>query len=176
MAGQMIGGPSAVQCMNHAYLNTRSDIFADDKFDSVEKRCFFLMCGKQSSDSALTIDIAVNIFDDPRTKKNLQVSVFLDHVIVEYNNEILKSLTSVLLEYKVATMFSDLHGAMKASKLNKNKSLMRMIELQAPLYALKKQILKGSINGNFDESIKDYHKKWIIKIEDTKPHTQKQRE
>ena len=74
----MLGGPSAVQCMNHGYLNNRSEIFGDDRFDTVEKRCFVLLCGKQMADSGISVDITVNLFDDPRTKKNLQVSVLLD--------------------------------------------------------------------------------------------------
>jgi hypothetical protein len=125
----MIGGPSAVKCMNHGYLNHRSETFNDDRFDSIEKRCFLLLCGKQSADCALTIDIGINIFDDPRVKKNLQLSMLLDHCIIEYNNETLKSLTNIALDYRLAIMYSDLHPAPVPSKLNKKRNLQRMIEL-----------------------------------------------
>lgn len=55
--------------------------------------------------------------------------MMLDHVIIEYNNETLKSLTNLGLEYKIANNFSDLFPATGPSKLNKKKTLMRMIEL-----------------------------------------------
>ena len=32
--------------MNHDFLNARSENFVDDTLQPVEKRCFFLMCGK----------------------------------------------------------------------------------------------------------------------------------
>lgn len=115
--------------MNHAYLNSRSEVFTDDSFESVEKRCFLLLCGKQANEAAITIDFGINIFDDPRIKKNLQVNFHLDHVLVEYNNEILKNLTSLVLSYKVLFAFTDLASAPGPSKLNKKKNLWRMIEM-----------------------------------------------
>lgn len=80
------------------------------------------------------------------------------------------------IDYKIATMFSDLHPAPGPSKINKKKNLMRMIELQAPLYNLKKILLSSTIRGEFDDSIKKYHKEWLAKVEEKKPHQQKQRE
>ncbi len=127
--GTMVGGPSTVQAMNHGYLNHRSEVFMDDTFESVEKRCFLLLCGKQVNEAAITIDIGINAFDDPRIKKNLQLNLVLDHLIVEYNNEILKSLTNLGLEYKVLTRFSDLLKAPGPTKINKHRNLWRMIEL-----------------------------------------------
>lgn len=172
----MVGGPSAVQCMNHGYLNHRSEVFGDDKFDTVEKRCFVLLCGKQMADCGISIDLAVNLFDDPRTKKNVQVSVLLDQFIIEYNSDVLKSITNLAVDYKIATMFSDLHPAPGPSKINKKKNLMRMIELQAPIFALKKMLLPSSMPGNYDASIKQYHAEWLKQLEENKPHQQKQRE
>ena len=44
--------------MNNAYLNLRSENFVDDQLDSVDKRCFLLLCGKSPNiDAFLTIDI-----------------------------------------------------------------------------------------------------------------------
>jgi hypothetical protein len=57
--------------MNNPHLNTRSDVFTDDTFETVEKRCFFVLCGKQSNDCAISLEFGVNAFDDPRKKKNL---------------------------------------------------------------------------------------------------------
>ena len=53
----------------------------------------------------------------------------LDQVIVEYNSEILKHLTNMGLEFKIALMYSDLFKAPDPSKLNKKRSLGRMLEL-----------------------------------------------
>jgi len=39
--------------MNNETLNLRSEIFVDDHLDRVEKRCFFLMCGKELGDSTI---------------------------------------------------------------------------------------------------------------------------
>lgn len=61
--------------MNHGFLNARSEIFVDDQLESVEKRCFFLMCGKQIADSALSIDIVINAFDDPSITKKITLAL-----------------------------------------------------------------------------------------------------
>ena len=88
----------------------------------------------------------------------------------------MKSITNMAIDYKIATMFSDLHAAPRPSKVNKKKNLMRMIELQAPLYNLKKILMQSSMRGEYDEAIKRYHKEWLAKVEENKPHQQKQRE
>ena len=64
--------------MNHTYLSVRSENFVDDFLESVEKRCFFLMCGRQATDAALTIDLVVNAFDEPDVKKKITMSMILD--------------------------------------------------------------------------------------------------
>lgn len=61
--------PSTGRTMNNPFLDTRSETFVDDKFEQVEKRCFFVLCGKTSTDPAIAIDLGVNAFDDPRVKK-----------------------------------------------------------------------------------------------------------
>lgn len=128
--------------MNHGYLQSRSEVFQDNQFETVEKRCFFLLCGKLNTDPAIAIELGINAFDDARQKKNLQCNIALDQLIIEYNNEILKALTSTVLQYKILFNFSDLHPAPGPSKLNKKRTLQRMIELQAPLYVLKKYLLR----------------------------------
>lgn len=65
--------------MNNSYLALRSENFLDDSMESVEKRCFLLLCGKTPNiDSALTIDISVNIFDEPGLKKKINLNLVLD--------------------------------------------------------------------------------------------------
>jgi hypothetical protein len=54
--------------MNHAYLNQHSEIFVDDRLEQVEKRCFFLMCGKNFTEPMINLDLSVNIFNDPAIK------------------------------------------------------------------------------------------------------------
>lgn len=84
------------KAMNNDHLNARSEIFIDDSLQSVEKRCFFLMCGKQSNigtSGAITVDAVINAFDDPAMKKKMTLAVALDNIIIEYNSEILKSFT-----------------------------------------------------------------------------------
>jgi hypothetical protein len=75
--------------MNHGYLNARSDVFVDDYLESVEKRCFFLMCGRQNLDSAISIDIVINAFDNPSVAKKITMAISIDNIIIEYCNEIL---------------------------------------------------------------------------------------
>jgi hypothetical protein len=53
------------------------------------------MCGRGPNDSAISIDVVLNAFDDPTNKKRVTLAVCLDHIIIEYCNEILKSLTSL---------------------------------------------------------------------------------
>lgn len=106
--------------MNHDHLNSRSEIFVDDSLQSVEKRCFFLMCGKQSNlgtSGAITVDAVVNAFDDPALKKKITLAVALDQIIIEYNSEILKSFTELALEYRIAFNYSDLVKAPGSKKL-----------------------------------------------------------
>lgn len=129
--------------MNNHYLNQRSEIFIDDSLDSVDKRCFFLMCGKQPNiDSAITIDISFNIFDEPGLKKKVTLAVCLDQIIIEYCNEILKSLTDLGLQYKLAFNYSDLKKAKGPSKKNKKRGLQTTIQYQTPLYTIRKLLLK----------------------------------
>jgi len=113
----------------------------DNSFETVEKRCFFSLCGKLNTDPAIGIELNINAFDDARQKKKLTCIIGLDQLIIEYNNDILKALTSTILEYKILFNFSDLHPAPGPSKANKKRTLQRMIELQAPLYVLKKVLL-----------------------------------
>ena len=65
--------------MNNAFLNLRSETFIDDALESIDKRCFVLMCGKSPNiDSAITIDISANIFDEPGLKKKINVNLVID--------------------------------------------------------------------------------------------------
>jgi len=58
--------------MNHIKLKQRSEMFVDDTLERVDKRCFLLLCGAGGEiDSALSIDIGVNIFDDPAIKRKV---------------------------------------------------------------------------------------------------------
>jgi len=57
--------------MNHHSLNLKSEVFVDDSLDRVDKRCFFLMCGVTDIDTAVTIDVAINVLDDPGLKKKI---------------------------------------------------------------------------------------------------------
>ena len=123
-----------------------------------------LLCGKQANDSFLTIDIAINAFDDPRVKKNLQVSMVIDQVVIEYNNEILKSLTALGLEYRLATNYSDLHSNARSGASAK-RSLWRTLEMQAPLYVLKKHLLRRCLEGSWDQAISLYHEKFLKEAE-----------
>lgn len=118
MASSIIQSTTTGGSMNHGYLHARSDVFVDDSFSQVEKRCFFLLCGKLSNEPAISIEVGINAFDDPRIKKNLQCNIALDQLIIEYNNEILKNITSLVLQYKVLFNFSDLHPAPGPSKFN----------------------------------------------------------
>ena len=50
--------------------------------------------------------------------------------MIEYNNEILKNLTSIAaVDYRIFFNFTDLHPAVGPSKINKKKCLWRIIEM-----------------------------------------------
>lgn len=109
--------------MRNPYLDVRSEVFADDTFESVEKRCIVALCGKTSGDPAISIEVGFNAFDDARAKKTLVLDMHLDHFLVEYNNEILKNLTNLGLEYRILFNFMDLKMAPKANAKNKKRTL-----------------------------------------------------
>jgi hypothetical protein len=43
-------------------------VFVDDSLERIEKRCFFYFGGKTTLDSAISLDLTVNVFDDPAIK------------------------------------------------------------------------------------------------------------
>ena len=51
-----------------------------------------------------------------------------------------------------------------------------MIELQAPLYVLKKVLLKQTLQGDFDDLIKKFHAQFLKEKEDEKPEAVKKKE
>ena len=162
--------------MNNHFLAARSEIFVDDNLESVDKRCFFAMCGRQSQiDSTITIDLSLNIFDDPSIKKKLVLAVQLDQVIIEYTNDILKNLTDIGIAYKLAFNYADLKPAIKAGKKNRKRCIMRRLQLQGILYAIRKQMIKLS-NKVPDEIIKSYAKAFYRAKEKNKTKTQQLKE
>ena len=50
--------------MNNSYLSSRSENFDDDSFERIEKRCFFLICGRNPHECAISISIGMNAFED----------------------------------------------------------------------------------------------------------------
>lgn len=142
--------------MNNFLLQQRSEQFVDDSLDSVDKRCFFLLSGKQSNlDAFLAVEVSANIFDEPGLKKKINVSVGLDQVVVEYCNDILKSLTDLGLTYKLAFNYGDMKPALKPNKLNKKRSLQTKLQYYTPLYTLKKLMLRRALNVK-EEAVKAY--------------------
>lgn len=83
--------------MNHHLLNQKSEVFVDDTLERVDKRCFFLMCGKTTNDAAVTIDVSINALDDPAIKKKIGLSIIVDNILIEYGNEIFKNLIFLIL-------------------------------------------------------------------------------
>jgi hypothetical protein len=64
--------------MNNPYLNNNSEVFVDDSLERVEKRCFFLMCGKNFQEPLLSIDLSANVFNDPSSKMKILLVVSLN--------------------------------------------------------------------------------------------------
>jgi hypothetical protein len=60
-------------------------------------------------------------------KKKIALALSVDQVIIEYSNEILKSLTNLGLQYKIAFNYADLKKAPGPNKVNKKKCLQRMV-------------------------------------------------
>ena len=84
-------------------------------------------------------------------------------------------MTNLGLQYKCAFNFSDLRKAPSANKVNKKKSLERMLQIQAPLFFLRKFMLKKSLKVT-NEAVFNYQKKWYIEKENSKPQSVKQKE
>ena len=127
--------------MNNPFLQGKSRVFTDDTFEQVERCCFFALCGASNNNAGISIHVKLNLFHDPKkTKMSLGCQLTLDQFVIEYNNEILKALTSLVVQYKIGFMFSDLVPAPGPSAKNRHRCLQRIVELQAPLYALRKAV------------------------------------
>ena len=70
----------------------------------------------------------------------------LDQLVFEHNNDILKALTNLGVQYKILFMFSDLCPAPSATAKNRYRCLQRKVELQAPLYAMRQSLTRRSLN------------------------------
>ena len=124
--------------MNNPFLQAKSKVFTDDTFEQIERSCFFALCGTGLNNAGVSINVKLNLFHDPKkTKMGLQCNVTLDQCLIEYNNDILKALTNLGVQYKIGFMFSDLTTAIGPTAKNRHRCLQRRIELQAPLYALR---------------------------------------
>ena len=97
---------------------------------------------------------------------SLGCEITLDQLIIEYNNDILKALTNLAVQYKIGFMFSDLCPAPGATSKNRHRCLQRKVELQAPLYALRQSVARRSINKDLTEGISRYHAEWIKEKEE----------
>jgi hypothetical protein len=61
--------------MDNPRLALRSEIFQDDSGHLVEKRCFLLCCGEDDViTDFLSMRLSVNVFDEPRAPKKLEVT------------------------------------------------------------------------------------------------------
>jgi len=59
---------------------------------------------------------------------NADCNITLDRLIIEYNNDILKALTKLGVEYKILFMFSDLRPAPGPTSKNRHRYLQRTIQ------------------------------------------------
>lgn len=79
--------------MNNSYLDSFSESFIDDHLERIEKRCFFLMCGKIFNEPTISIELSVNAFDDPALKQKVVLTLKVNQIIIEYCSEIFKNMT-----------------------------------------------------------------------------------
>jgi CRISPR/Cas system-associated endonuclease Cas1 len=122
-------------------LNLRSEEFVDDYLERVEKRCFFLLCGKTPLESAITVDLQFNILEDPGLKKKIVLNVTIDQLLIEYGNDITKNLMKLILQYRHILSYGDLYRCPKGRKKGKY-PLYKLIAFQIPFYVVRKLVLK----------------------------------
>ena len=80
--------------MNNERLAKRSETFDDDSGIRVDKRCFFLAVGDDDLNSnAFTMSASINVFDEPKVQRKLEMRTKLSNIIIELCPEILKSAT-----------------------------------------------------------------------------------
>jgi hypothetical protein len=96
------------EACNNPLLNQRSEIFEDDVYDRIDKRCFFLIAGQISSDPGIEINLKVNALADPGTKMRVTASVQINNVIIEYCNEILKTLSVISFNHMSLIRIGDM--------------------------------------------------------------------
>jgi hypothetical protein len=143
--------------MNNPFLQAKSISFSDDTFEQIERCCFFAFCGAVNNTAGLSINVKLNLFHDPKkTKMTLGCQLTLDQLVFEYNNDILKALTNLAVQYKIGFMFSDLCPAPGPTAKNRFRCLQRRVALQAPLYAMRKQLTQRSLKKDLDGAIVKY--------------------
>ena len=81
---------------------------------------------------------------------NADCNITLDRLIIEYNNDILKALTKLGVEYKILFMFSDLRPAPGPTSKNRHRYLQRTIQYQTAIYSLRLALLKKSLTCKID--------------------------
>lgn len=76
--------------MDNKRLEKRSETFTDDQNQTVNKRCFVLLCGDvDNHTNYLNLDMSINIFDGPRQAKRLSLKFSLHNTIIEMCNDVM---------------------------------------------------------------------------------------
>lgn len=78
--------------MANKRLEKRSETFTDDQNQTINKRCFVLLCGDADNHTNyMNLDISINIFEGPRQAKRLSLKFSLHNTIIEMCNDVIQS-------------------------------------------------------------------------------------
>ena len=85
--------------MNNPRLVKRSEQFADQDHNHVDKQCFFLLAGETDTASGLSISAFFNVFDDPHIRKLAELKIKVDELVVEVYPHLAKCLINLGPEF-----------------------------------------------------------------------------
>lgn len=129
-------GQSRNSMMDNPRAAKRSELFLDDAGCAIEKRCFFLLCGDDDMSDYFEIESRVNILGPPRDPWKINFKLSLHNTYIEICNEIVKSQTQLIPEFKSFFRYDDLNPC--------RPDLTHMIEQQAVLYLIRESMCPNS--------------------------------
>jgi hypothetical protein len=124
--------------MNNPRLEKFSSQYTSDKKEAIEQKCFFLFAGTDlNAGQAFKFELVLTKPDDPSHQNSVQVNIKVDNLTIEQCSDVIVSFSNLVPDFKTVLRYDDLHD--KPSRLD----LEKKIRYQAPLYYIRKQIVKG---------------------------------
>ena len=136
--------------MDNPRAAKRSEVFLDDTGVAIEKRCFLLLCGLDDMSDYIEIQSRINILGAPRDPWKITFHLTLHNTYIEICNEIVKSQTQLIPEFKSFFRYTDLYPC--------RSNLDTMIEQQAVLYLVRETMCPKSHQLKYPPLVED---KWF---------------